>query len=79
MGFELVTQDITLAVRRLRREPGFSAIAILTMALGISASVTLFSVADGVLLPSAAVAGGRRCSSGSKSAELAPPVGLHGA
>ena len=50
MTLEVLRQDISHAFRRLRREPGFSVVAILTMALGISASVTLFSVADGVLL-----------------------------
>src|SRR5262245_12385048 len=38
------------AFRLLRREPGFAAVAILTMALGIGSAVVLFSVADGVLL-----------------------------
>ncbi len=49
-AFEGVVQDIRHAFRRLRREPGFSLVAILTMALGIAATATLFSVADGVLL-----------------------------
>jgi hypothetical protein len=43
-------QDARYAMRLLRREPGFSAVAILTMALGIGATTTLFSVAYGVLL-----------------------------
>jgi putative ABC transport system permease protein len=38
------------ANRLLRREPGFAAVAILTMALGIGSAVVLFSVADGLLL-----------------------------
>jgi putative ABC transport system permease protein len=43
-------QDVRYGVRLLRRQPGTAAIAILTMALGIGATTTLFSVAYGVLL-----------------------------
>src|SRR5438093_5930481 len=43
-------QDVRYGVRLLRRQPGFAAVAILTMALGIGATTLLFSVAYGVLL-----------------------------
>src|SRR3989442_10104621 len=43
-------QDLRYGVRLLRRQPGFAAAAILTMALGIGATTMLFSVAYGVLL-----------------------------
>src|SRR5437870_6380762 len=43
-------QDVRYGWRVLRRQPAFTAIAILTMTLGIGASVTLFSVTYGVLL-----------------------------
>lgn len=43
-------QDAGYAFRVFRRGPGFHAVAILTMALGIGAATMLFSVADGVLL-----------------------------
>jgi predicted permease len=43
-------QDVRYGVRLLHRQPGFSAVAIVTMALGIGATTILFSVADGVLL-----------------------------
>jgi putative ABC transport system permease protein len=43
-------QDVRYGVRLLHREPGFAAVAILTMALGIGATTLLFSVAYGVLL-----------------------------
>jgi putative ABC transport system permease protein len=45
-----LTRDLRYGVRVLRRQPGFAAVAVLTMALGISATTVLFSVAYGVLL-----------------------------
>lgn len=49
-AFAGVVQDIRHAFRLLRHEPGFTLVTILTMALGIGVTVTLFSVAYGVLL-----------------------------
>ena len=45
-----VIQDLRYGVRLLRRQPGFAAVAIVTMALGIGATTMLFSIAYGVLL-----------------------------
>jgi hypothetical protein len=48
-GIETTIRDVRYGVRALLRSPGFTAVVILTLALGIGASLTMFSVMRAVL------------------------------
>lgn len=49
-GIEIFFSDVHYAIRRLAAKPGFTAVSVLTLALGIGATTAIFSVLEGVML-----------------------------
>src|SRR5579859_1779212 len=74
MFFENLAQDIRFGLRMLAKSPGFAAIAILTLALGIGANTAIFSLVDAVIFRSLPVENPKQLALLQWSARKAPNI-----
>ena len=75
-SLERARTDLRLAVRQLLKSPGFTLLAIVTLALGIGANTSMFSVLNGILLKPLPYAGSAQLESIFRSTAQNPKGGI---
>ena len=60
LSLSSIRRDLRYALRGLRRQPGFAAIAVTTLAVGIGATSAIFSIVDGVVIKPLSYEGSER-------------------
>ena len=76
--FDSLFHDLTFALRALRRAPGFTLVALLTLALGVGANTAIFSVVNAVLLTPLRITDPSRLVALGEQPKSAPPSTVGG-